>query len=246
MAGAGLARGYLKRPGLSAERFVADPHGDRGSRMYRTGDVAPVARRSGTLEFLGRADQQLKIRGFRVEPGEIEAFLLSHPSVAQAVVLAREDRPGDKRLLGYVVPSRVSSSISALRSHLSTVYPTTWCLAPCHLGDFAANTKRKTRPQISFAAAPFVVRDALRKRWTLTEAERQLAQIWQNALNVESVGTRRQFFRLGRRFHPHSPSRCRSTRRRFTFLDPRFIRGANDSRPCAKIRVSSGGRGIGG
>jgi amino acid adenylation domain-containing protein len=103
IAGAGLARGYLNRAAITAERFLADPYGTAGSRMYRTGDVVRW-RASGDLEFIGRTDQQVKIRGFRVELGEIESALLKHPRVREAVVIAREDHSEQKQLLGYVIP----------------------------------------------------------------------------------------------------------------------------------------------
>lgn len=102
IAGAGLARGYLNRPAITAERFVADPNGGAGTRMYRTGDLVRW-RIDGDLEFIGRTDQQVKIRGFRVELGEIESALLKHPRVREALVIACEDRLGQKELIGYVI-----------------------------------------------------------------------------------------------------------------------------------------------
>ena len=101
-----MARGYLERPSLTAERFVPDPHGV-GGRLYRSGDVCRE-RADGVLEYLGRTDHQVKIRGFRVELGEVEASLAAHPDVREVVVVAREDRPGDRRLVAYVIPKEGS------------------------------------------------------------------------------------------------------------------------------------------
>ena len=154
---------------------------------------------SRALEFLGRADQQLKIRGFRVEPGEIEAFLLRHPSVAQAVVLPREDRPGEKRLLGYVVPVPGQQlELSALRSHLSIGLPDYMVPSTMVILEALPLTANGKLDRKALLQLQPIRRETLSESATpWTDAERQLAQIWQNALNLESVGLDDSFFDLG-------------------------------------------------
>ena len=197
VAGAGLARGYLRRPALTAERFVADPHGlEPGGRMYRTGDLARWLP-DGQLEFLGRVDQQVKIRGFRVELGEIEAALTAQPSVAQAAVIAREHSPGGKRLLAYVVaaPGQTPEA-AALRRRLGEQLPDYMVPSAFVVLEslpLTANGKldRRSLPEpVAFQHEKGSVppRDAL---------ETQLVAIWENALKLQPIGVTDNYFELG-------------------------------------------------
>jgi amino acid adenylation domain-containing protein len=224
VGGAGVARGYQHRPGLTAERFVPDPFGgEPGARMYRTGDLgrwreesalmrecvsaevdpevtnsrtdALTHSRTAVIEFLGRTDFQVKVRGFRIELGEIEARLSAHPAVRDAVVLAREDASGDRRLVAYYVGEALD--VETLRAHLSERLP--GYMVP------AAYVWMEAYPltpngKVDRKALPAPEGDAYARRGyeaPVGETEAALAEIWSGLLKVEQVGRRDSFFELG-------------------------------------------------
>jgi amino acid adenylation domain-containing protein len=199
IGGDGLARGYLNRPELTAERFIQNPFSqDSNSRLYRTGDLCRW-RSDGNLEYLGRIDHQVKLRGFRIELGEIEASLSQHPMVAQCVVILREDRPGDKRLVAYYTAAgELLPSVAQLREHLGTSLPEYMIPSACVLLDALPLTPSG---KIDRRALPAVELKDIGTEDQYTPArngiEEQLVQIWQEILGIERIGIQDNFFALG-------------------------------------------------
>ncbi len=195
IGGAGLARGYINNGALTNEKFVLNPFGKEGSKMYKTGDLARWLP-GGNIEYIGRKDDQVKIRGYRVELGEIEAALLESEWVSQAVVLAKKDSTGGKRLVGYIVPAHEYSKHELLAQLKATLpdYMIPSVLLELETLPLTINGKvdRKALPEVG-SGDPQHAKDALPS----SEAEWMVCDIWKEVLELDEVGVNDDFFDLG-------------------------------------------------
>ena len=210
IGGPGVARGYLGRPGLTAERFLPDPAGDPGSRMYRTGDLGRWLT-DGTLEVAGRMDRQLKVRGYRIEPGEIERVLAGHPDIDQASVVATARHQGDTRLVAYYTPTRAAAQTAlhhpraaSLRRYLLDRLPS--YMIPAAFIARQPRQDRPDRPSTRAGGIPGAERarpvPAQRRRGSgaqLSPTEAGLSALWGRLLSHDHVGLDDEFFALGGR-----------------------------------------------
>jgi acyl carrier protein len=198
IGGAGLARGYLKRPELTTERFIASPlNGQSSVRLYKTGDLARYLP-NGEIEFIGRNDDQVKIRGFRIELGEIESVLTEHPGIGSAVVVARDNGMGDKRLVAYIIKDVPTLDVAELREHLKAKMPD--YMVP---SAFAVLERFPLTPngKVDRAALPDPDdTNLLRNEHAaapMTEIEKTVADILASLLKLDSVDVKANFFDLG-------------------------------------------------
>ncbi len=195
--GDGLARGYLNDPALTAEKFVPNPFdGHRSSRLYRTGDLARY-RTDGSIEFLGRADHQVKLHGFRIELGEIEALLCRHETVPEAVVQCAEGGPGGQRLVAYVVADRDRAPASVLRSHLRAGLPDYMVPAAFVYLDSLPLTPTGKVDRRALPAPSAERQAAAEYQAPKSGLEQRITAIWRQVLEVDEVGVRDNFFDLG-------------------------------------------------
>ncbi|MFL5384949.1 MAG: phosphopantetheine-binding protein, partial [Longimicrobiaceae bacterium] len=194
VGGAGVARGYLGRPGLTAERFMPDPFSARpGGRLYRTGDLGRW-NADGTLDYLGRIDHQVKVRGFRVEPGEVEALLCAVDGVRDAVVVVRAEEPFAGRLVAYVVPAPAGPSTDVLLEHLRSRLPEYMVpSAMVTMDELPLNPNGK----VDRAALPAPAAAPAEGAQPQGELERAIAAVWREVLNVDAVGVNDNFFEIG-------------------------------------------------
>jgi amino acid adenylation domain-containing protein len=199
IGGEGLARGYWRRPALTTEKFVGDQYGARaGARIYRTGDKGRYLP-DGSVEFTGRVDEQVKVRGFRIESGEIESVLREHESVTEAVVIALEDKGGEKRLVAYVVAAHdASRNVSELRSHLKGRLPD-YMIPSVFVYLEALPLTRHGKIDRGALPAPEAERPALAEAFLApqTPTEKSLAAVWTKLLGINRVGSNDNYFELG-------------------------------------------------
>ncbi|HEY9830739.1 MAG TPA: amino acid adenylation domain-containing protein [Stenomitos sp.] len=197
IGGAGLARGYLNRPDLTQEKFISNPFSNQpSSRLYKTGDLARYLP-DGNIEYLGRIDNQVKIRGFRIELGEIETALALHPAVQETVVVAREDIPGDKRLVAYIVPIQVPPTYQELRDFLLQKLPSYMvpnAIVVLSTMPLTSNGKVDRRALPAPDSSPSDSRSFVPPRDTV---EQQLQRIWSEVLQLSTIGVHDNFFELG-------------------------------------------------
>jgi len=196
VGGDGLARGYLNQPELTAEKFVSHPFSDEpGTRVYRTGDLARY-RSDGTIEFLGRVDDQVKVSGFRIELGEIETVLMEHPTVQSAVVVARQDAPGEKKLAAYVVLRQQDRDRNELRAFLQKKLPA--YMVP---SEFVVLTSLPLSSNGKVDRAALLATQTMRAEAPVsspqTDLEQKIAAIWQRVLGLKQVSVDDNFFDLG-------------------------------------------------
>ena len=201
IGGEGLARGYLNRGGFTADKFMPNPFSDKpGARLYRTGDLVRL-RADGVIDFVGRVDHQVKIRGFRIELGEIEELLLSHESVEEVLVLAREDKPGEKRLVAYLVLDKSQAENDGLQSQWAEflrgnipdyAIPSAFVVLESMPLNHNGKIDRNHLPQPSETA--YALADYIAPQ---TEVEKQLAHIWETNLGLDRVGIEDNYFAVG-------------------------------------------------
>jgi amino acid adenylation domain-containing protein len=197
VSGDGLARGYWNRPALTAERYVPNPFGPPGARLYRSGDRGRCWD-DGCLEYLGRADHQVKLRGFRIEPGEIEAALMRQPGVMQACVILRDDDPGDKRLVGYLVAGDPTLDEESLRTRLADHLPVHMIPSAIVFMDRFPLTANQKLDRSALPKPERRVRDAQQTSGGLrTPTEQMLTGIWEHILQLDGIAIDDNFFEVG-------------------------------------------------